>query len=94
MKYQILRGAYTATLYVSGGSQPTIHHAIITKHGSSEIISWVQCDNAEDCEREALECLADLNGAGGSNLLLFPPVEPKALRKLANRKKKKRQAAV
>jgi hypothetical protein len=87
-KYQILQGAYAAALYVSDG-KPRVYHAIITEQNSPNIISWVQCNTAEDCEREAIETLAYLNGEHGSKLLLFPPITTKGLRRLGKKRKAK-----
>jgi hypothetical protein len=91
LKSKILQGAFTATFFRSN-DVPPIYHAIITKQGSRQIISWTQCTTPEECERNAIEMMHTLNGVTSSNLLLFPPMTQSQFKRLGKRKGNRKQA--
>jgi hypothetical protein len=86
---KILHGDYVAHFFTSKGVPP-VYHAVVTKQGSREIVSWCQCQTAQQCEDNALETMRQMTGAKSTNLLLFPPVTEAWLRRLDSTKRKKK----
>jgi len=89
LKSRVLYGAYTAAFFTSA-ENPTIFHAIITKHGSREIIAWIQSRSQDDCDQQAAQALRGLNGGKSENLLLFPKLPPRLQALKAKKVRKKR----
>jgi hypothetical protein len=89
---KILHGEYVAQFYVSR-DVPPVYHAVITKQDSAQIVSWCQCRSASECEENATATMRSITGRKDNNLLLFPPIQQSKLRRIAKKKKAKRQSA-
>jgi hypothetical protein len=53
-------GSHIADIFVDSRSYATVHHWIVQKLGSAEIIAWGQEKSFEDAEAAARDCLNSL----------------------------------
>jgi hypothetical protein len=56
---RLTHDCFVADFYINKKVQPPTYHYIITKIGSSEIISWGQKASWREAESEAMRCMKE-----------------------------------
>ncbi len=57
----LVRGAYFADVVTDTRSNPPVHHWIVQREGSPEVVHWGQEKSIAQAESAAASCLDDLN---------------------------------